>query len=102
MRAPSLVVVLVAALAACEPEPDPVAGAMCGGLQGLACGTGQYCDYPAAAMCGAADQTGICRPRPEVCTEHYQPVCGCDGNTYSNACTAASQGVSVASQGECG
>jgi hypothetical protein len=73
----------------------------CGGLQGLQCSEGEFCNYPPEAQCGAADQTGICEPRPEFCTEQYEPVCGCDGQTYSNACYAAREGVSVASAGEC-
>jgi hypothetical protein len=30
-----------------------------------------------------------------------QPVCGCNGKTYSNACIAKAAGVDVASQGSC-
>ncbi len=94
-------------LAGCEPVPPARSpggadeGAMCGGLQGLACGAGAYCSYAPAARCGAADQTGICRPVPEVCTMEYAPVCGCNHETYANACQAAAAGVSVASQGAC-
>src|SRR5690606_9914319 len=73
----------------------------CGGLQGLACDDGEYCNFPPDAQCGAADQTGTCAPRPEVCNDVYDPVCGCDDRTYGNACEAAAAGVSVASEGPC-
>lgn len=73
----------------------------CGGLAGLACDEGEYCAFPPEATCGAADQMGVCAPRPEACIQIYQPVCGCDDRTYGNACTAASAGVSVAYEGEC-
>jgi hypothetical protein len=55
-------------------------------------------DYCAAMTCGGSGQ---CQARPQVCFEIYQPVCGCDGQTYSNSCVAAGRGANVASSGPC-
>lgn len=76
-------------------------GDVCGGLQGLACAEGMFCAYEVEANCGRADATGTCALITEICSADYSPVCGCDGNTYSNECAASSQGVSVESVGKC-
>ena len=36
-----------------------------------------------------------------ACLQIYDPVCGCDGNTYSNYCLATISGVINFKEGEC-
>lgn len=74
-------------------------GSMCGGFGGFICGRSEWCDYEGS--CRAPDAAGTCRPRPEACIDIFDPVCGCDGMTYSNGCQANAAGTDVLHGGSC-
>jgi hypothetical protein len=111
-RIRNLTVVLLAGLSlwACQSDSAPTTptdpraprseGGLCGGIAGFQCQTGLYCQMT-PEMQHVADGAGTCRKRPMFCTREYRPVCGANGQTYGNACSAAAAGVSVAGEGEC-
>lgn len=75
-------------------------GQVCGGFAGLACEEGEFCKMPPGS-CRRIDGFGVCRAIPEGCPDVWEPVCGCDHETYGNECEADVAGVSVARRGEC-
>lgn len=74
---------------------------LCAGPRELECRDNQFCDALRPGRCPGDRQLGICRGRPDVCTDEFDPVCGCDGVTYPNACNAAAAGAAVERRGEC-
>jgi hypothetical protein len=73
---------------------------MCGGFAGITCAAGLFCDVEPNS-CQVFDVAGVCKVRPEICPAIFDPVCGCDGKTYSNDCSRQSAEIALAHKGAC-
>lgn len=98
-------------LLTCRRRPELT----CGGMTGVRCGSAfnQGCTMNAecnslggiSKYCwknvGDCSGRGLCVDRPTVCLQVFNPVCGCNGTTFSNACTALATGTNIDHVGPC-
>ncbi|HET9621137.1 MAG TPA: Kazal-type serine protease inhibitor [Kofleriaceae bacterium] len=95
---------LMLALAACGTDPHHGQGNVETGGACVAsddCASA-YCEWPDGHAC--TDGTaGVCTAvlAGQNCPDIVDPVCGCNGKTYPNACIAHTAGESVAYRGSC-
>lgn len=71
------------------PDPDltPDGGVAC--RSNADCGANERCDFGGTAACLASPgPVGLCVAIPEICSPVLATICGCDGVTYENPCSA--------------
>ncbi|HVW30166.1 MAG TPA: hypothetical protein VHC69_32630 [Polyangiaceae bacterium] len=73
----------------------------CGGFANVECHENEVCLPFVAQGCPGPRRIGLCAPRPRACPTFSDPVCGCDGVTYTNFCDAAKGGAAVEHRGAC-
>jgi hypothetical protein len=91
---------------ACEAAKDQMNVKGAGSCDGTCnvgsneCGVGKYCAAP-QGQCSGKGQC-IVTPPATACGGAIDPVCGCNGKTYTNASCAAVDGVVIKGKGACG
>lgn len=77
---------------------------VCGGFTfppNPTCAEGDFCEPP-AGTCQIADLPGRCQAIPDACPTIFDPVCGCDGQTYGNDCERRMAQAALDHPGACG
>ncbi|QKG56551.1 hypothetical protein GKZ68_07850 [Hymenobacter sp. BRD128] len=68
-------------------------------MLGFVLAAGSACQRQPRAMADCIDPS---RVNPSgICTMEYDPVCGCNGLTYPNACVARNAGLRTFRPGPC-
>jgi hypothetical protein len=95
-------VILALALVAVAPTGAAAVGEgqMCGGIAGISCDKGLWCDLQ-AGQCGVKDAAGKCIKIPDVCTKDIAWVCGCNKRNYTNDCVRQQKKVQKDHDGRC-
>jgi hypothetical protein len=76
-------------------------GKPCDGFAGTPCAEGEFCEHAPGACDIAVDGQGTCTPIPTACPDVFDPVCGCDGQTYGNDCERQMAKASKLHDGPC-
>mmetsp|Transcript_28583 Transcript_28583/g.57316 ORF Transcript_28583/g.57316 Transcript_28583/m.57316 type:complete len:287 (+) Transcript_28583:64-924(+) len=65
------------------------------------CYGNEWCYIPTGVCVNDGYILGRCNKIPNSCSNYDAPVCGCDGVTYANECSASAAGFNVWYEGAC-